>query len=75
MAGVLWVTSELDVWKAVIRAMVVSDVGHLGALWWAAPERMLEVVHWTFEEGVNVGILSAGLALRVAFLLGIGKGR
>lgn len=72
MAAVLRVTSEVKVWTAIIAAMVVSDAGHLFAIWQAAPERMLEIGDWTFEERVNLGILTGGLGLRIAFLLGIG---
>lgn len=75
MAIVLRVTSEVKVWTGVIATMVMSDAGHLFALWQASPERMLEVGKWAFDERINVGILALGLGLRLAFLLGIGNGR
>jgi hypothetical protein len=73
-ALILRVTNQLTVWKAVIAALVITDVGHVYAVWAAAPERFSfgELESYTFEERVNLGILVGGLGLRLAFLAGIG---
>lgn len=36
---------------------------------------VLEVMLWGHEELINFGILTFGLSLRIAFLLGIGNSR
>lgn len=72
-ALILRVTTQLAVWKVVIAALVVTDVGHVYGVWAASPERMrfAELGSYTMEEMVNLGILLFGLGLRLAFLAGI----
>jgi len=70
---VLRLTKEKNVWLGVIAAMLVSDVGHLYAVWEIAPERMLDLVKWNSDEWINYGTLWFGAALRLAFLLGFGR--
>lgn len=53
--------------------MLLSDIGHLYAVYQIAPERMLEVAGWNSDEWINYGTLWFGAALRVAFLAGVGR--
>lgn len=66
----------LKLWKEVLSAQLISDVGHLAALtmlggpgagkeWWAWTE-------WEIEAWTNVGILVLDVVLRCGFLMGLG---
>jgi hypothetical protein len=70
---VLRLTKEKDVWLAVIAAMLVSDIGHLYAVYAIAPERMWELGGWNSDEWINYGTLWGGALLRTCFLVGIGR--
>jgi hypothetical protein len=54
---VLRLTKETSVWLGIITAMLVSDAGHLYAVYEVAPERMLEVLKWNSDEWINYGTL------------------
>jgi hypothetical protein len=71
--GILRLTKDKAVWFAVIGGMMVSDLGHIYAVYAAAPERMFEAGKWVAAEWVNYGTLFGGLSLRIAFLLGLGR--
>jgi hypothetical protein len=71
-ALVLRTTTEIPVWNALETSFAVCDVGHLAGMWYAMGTReFLDVRKWRGEEWVNLGILWGGLALRVAFLVGV----
>ncbi|KAJ8058745.1 hypothetical protein OCU04_011736 [Sclerotinia nivalis] len=70
---VLRLTRDYSVWKAVVFAMFVCDMGHILGIYEADPVGSLNVVGWTTEEQINNGILAFGLILRLAFLLGFGN--
>lgn len=71
--GILRLTREKNVWLGIIAAMLASDMGHIYAAYAIAPERIFEVGRWNNDERINYGTLMFGAALRVAFLLGIGR--
>lgn len=63
-------------WRAVVLASAVTDVGHLyGAYAIVGPSAMWDVSMWRMEEWVNYGILWAGIGVKMAFLAGIGVGK
>lgn len=66
-------TRERKVWYLILAAMLAADSGHLYAAWAIDPERVWQVVAWNSDEWVNYGTLVLGAALRVAFLLGLGR--
>jgi hypothetical protein len=72
-AIVLRCTREKSVWTAIIAGMLVSDFGHLYAVYAIAPERVLQLVSWSSDEWVNYGMLVGGALMRCAFLLGLGN--
>jgi len=71
-AVVLRLTRDYSVWRAVVFAMLVCDVGHVYGIYEADPVGSLSIAGWTMEEAINNGILGFGVILRVAFLLGVG---
>ncbi|CAG8971873.1 hypothetical protein HYALB_00001986 [Hymenoscyphus albidus] len=71
--AVLRVTKEKIVWKTVLAAMAVCDIGHLYAVYAIAPAHAFQVLAWNSYEWINYGTLVMGLLLRVSFLLGIGR--
>ncbi|ESZ93526.1 hypothetical protein SBOR_6068 [Sclerotinia borealis F-4128] len=71
-AIVLRLTRDYSVWKVVVFAMLVCDVGHIWGVYQADPTGSLEVMRWTMEEWINNGILAFGAVLRIAFLGGVG---
>jgi hypothetical protein len=72
MLLVLRLAPSLPVWRAVALAYLVCDVGHVWAVYAADRPAFWHLTAWTADECLNVGILAAGLLLRVAFLCGIG---
>jgi hypothetical protein len=70
---VLRATRERKVWYLILAAMLAADSGHLYAAWAIDPERVWQVIAWNSDEWVNYGTLVLGAALRVAFLLGVGR--
>ena len=69
---VLRASREKVVWKGILGAMLVSDVGHLWSLWEVDATRMGMLGAWTGDEWFNYGTLWAGTVLRVAFIYGLG---
>lgn len=69
----LRLTRQKSVWLAVITAMACADTGHLYAAWSMDPGRMGQVGRWNSDEWINYGTLFAGLGLRTAFLMGVGR--
>ncbi|KAF7941592.1 uncharacterized protein EAE97_006429 [Botrytis byssoidea] len=72
-AVVLRLTRDYSVWKAVVFAMLVCDVGHFWGIYKADCVGLFRVGGWSTEERINYGILGFGLVLRIAFLLGLGN--
>ena len=72
-AVVLRLTRDYSVWKTVVFAMLVCDMGHFWGIYEADPVEFLSVRGWSTEELINNGILGFGLVLRIAFLLGLGN--
>ncbi|KAG4027242.1 hypothetical protein MFRU_032g01080 [Monilinia fructicola] len=72
-ALVLRLTRDYSVWKAVVFAMLVCDLGHLWGVYEADPIGSLDVHGWTSDEWINNGILIFGAVLRIAFLSGLGN--
>ncbi|KAG0647592.1 hypothetical protein D0Z07_6798 [Hyphodiscus hymeniophilus] len=72
-AIVLRYTREKSVWVAVVAGMLVSDFGHLYAVYAVAPERALQMTGWNSDEWINYGTLVGGAMMRLAFLAGIGN--
>lgn len=73
LEGVLLrVSKEKVVWFGVLGAMLVSDVGHLWAVWEVDRERAVRLGEWKSDEWINYGTLVAGTLLRLAFLSGLG---
>ncbi|KAF2428610.1 hypothetical protein EJ08DRAFT_592144, partial [Tothia fuscella] len=71
-AVVLRLTKERKVWNALIVGMVLSDLGHIYALWEADKLGFFDVSGFRREDWINEGMLVVGLALRVGFLAGVG---
>ncbi|KAF8848699.1 hypothetical protein BDZ45DRAFT_681033 [Acephala macrosclerotiorum] len=70
---VLRLSSEKRVWFGIIGSMLVSDIGHLYAVYQIAPKRMLEIAGWNSDEWINYGTLWFGALLRAGFLMGFGR--
>ncbi|KAE8454122.1 hypothetical protein EG329_005046 [Mollisiaceae sp. DMI_Dod_QoI] len=70
---VLRFSKEKNVWLGVVGAMLMSDIGHLYAVYAIAPERMWQALAWNSDEWINYGTLWFGAALRLAFMLGFGR--
>lgn len=71
-AIVLRVAKDLAVWRVLLMGMVLSDVGHLYALYTADPVAFVDVASWRGTDWINEGTLVLGLALRIVFLAGFG---
>lgn len=67
-----------DIWRLITIGCVLSDVGHLWALWKLAvavkaTDIFLDPRLWLrWEEWGNLGVTWFGLILRTAFILGVG---
>ncbi|KAF7909072.1 uncharacterized protein EAE98_010806 [Botrytis deweyae] len=72
-AVVLRLTRDYSVWKTVVFAMLLCDVGHFWGIYKADSVGIFNVGEWSTEELINYGILGFGSALRIAFLLGFGN--
>ena len=63
---------KLPVWRALLTALLVADVGHL----WSVKELGLGVYwrvwEWNCMDWGNVGVVYVGMGLRMAFLSGLG---
>ena len=72
-ATILRETSQLKIWKRVEAGIVLCDLLHIYASCVAiGAEAFLNPLLWRSDDWINMGILFSGLAVRVAFLLGIG---
>ncbi|RDW95032.1 hypothetical protein BP5796_00795 [Coleophoma crateriformis] len=69
---VLIQTKNLNIWRTVLAGILVSDIGHIYAVYTADPAAFLGVLAYRGEDWVNNGTLVLGAALRAAFLLGFG---
>jgi hypothetical protein len=74
---VLRLSKDVNVWRAVVFAMLCCDLVHLYAVWvaggWGA-EFMCDVRQRRVGDWANTVILGAGVVLRVCFLVGMGMG-
>ena len=70
-AVVLRLTSDLNVWSAVLGAMLVSDIGLLYAPQTISPgwDIYWRADLWTKEDWMNIGLSNVLLAMRIAFLM------
>lgn len=71
-AVVLRLTTDLNVWRAMLIGMVLSDVGHLWAFYEGDPKVFFEPWVWGFNEWMGEGVLAFGFLVRLIFLAGIG---
>jgi len=71
-AIVLRLSNDINVWRAVIAGMLISDFGHLYGVYAADPARATEWGMWVMEEWFNVLTLSFGAVVRLGFLAGVG---
>lgn len=60
------------VWKSVMAAIALADVGHLWALYASSPAEFVDWRAWRAEDWTNYGVLSWGLVMRGLFLGGVG---
>jgi hypothetical protein len=64
---------DKNAWFAILGGMVLSDIGHIYAVYTIAPERAFALATWNFDEWFNYGTLIGGFVLRLFFLAGIGR--
>ena len=69
----LRLTRDKAVWLAIIGAFIVSDSGHIYAVYQVAPERFFQLMKWNSDEWINYGTLILGFLMRIAFVAGIGR--
>ena len=72
---VLRITSDPRIWRAVVFSILFSDVGHLYAAYLVLGPAFWNMQEWRFQDWTNLGITWFGIALRVAFLCGVGMGK
>ena len=72
---VLRITSDLRIWRAVVFSILFSDVGHLYAAYLVLGPAFWNMQEWRFQDWTNLGITWFGIALRLAFLCGVGMGK
>jgi hypothetical protein len=63
---------DVKVWKIFMFAILLTDLGMVYAVYEADPVMALNVSKWGQGEWTNHGILGMVIAVRTAFLLGIG---
>ena len=74
-AIVLRVTSDVNVWKAVLSGMVLCDSLHLYGMWAVlGTEVFLDLRRWRLEEWINFVMLYGPGGMRLAFCAGLGLG-
>ncbi|KAL5122025.1 hypothetical protein ACEQ8H_000241 [Pleosporales sp. CAS-2024a] len=72
---VLRATTDVRVWRAVVRALLLCDVGHLYASWAEmGTAGLLHVRAWSGYDAFTMMTFVVPFVLRVAFLLGVGIG-
>lgn len=71
-ALVLRSTGDLRVWKTVLFCLLVGDVGHLYTVRELGVEVYYGVWGWNSIDWGNVAFVYVGMAMRVAFLAGVG---
>jgi hypothetical protein len=70
---VLRTTNDIQVWRTIIFALLVCDIGHLCATWTEMGRQdMLSPWSWRAIDGVTMFTFVAPFMLRVAFLLEVG---
>ncbi|OCL14138.1 hypothetical protein AOQ84DRAFT_351659 [Glonium stellatum] len=69
---VLRLTSDIRIWRALVFSLLFSDIGHLYAAYLVLGPTFWNMQGWRSQEWTNLGTLWFGLALRVAFMCGIG---
>ncbi|KAK4188612.1 hypothetical protein QBC35DRAFT_495936 [Podospora australis] len=72
-ALVLRSTSDLRVWKTFIFCLLVGDIGHLYSLKELGVHKYWDLMSWTISD-LGIPVSYFGMALRIAFLAGIGMG-
>jgi hypothetical protein len=63
---------DVKVWKIFMFAILLTDLGMVYAVYEADPVMAVSVSKWGRSEWTNHGILGIVIAVRMAFLLGIG---
>lgn len=71
-ATVLRATADLRVWRALLRGLLVADLGHLYSLSALGPSIYWDVARWNAIDWGNVAFVYLGASMRLAFLSGIG---
>ncbi len=73
-ALVLRSTADLGVWRTVLAAQRVGDLGHLYASRPLGLQVYYEARAWNIMDSGSVPFVYLGAAMRIAFLLGVGLG-
>lgn len=63
---------DVKLWKIFMLAILLTDLGMVYAVYQADPVMAVSVSNWEKGEWTNHGILGMVIAVRTAFLLGIG---
>jgi hypothetical protein len=63
---------DVKLWKIFMFAILLTDLGMVYAVYEADPMMAVSVSKWEKGEWTNHGILGMVIAIRTAFLLGIG---
>jgi hypothetical protein len=63
--------SDTRIWRIVVVGLILSDLGHLGAIQILLPgfEIYWNVPLWRVEDWCNIGILLLAFAMRILYLL------
>jgi hypothetical protein len=70
---VLRITNEKQVWRALVFALLLCDVGHLGAAWAEmGTQVLLSPWLWRGKDAVTMVTFAVPFVLRIAFLLEVG---
>lgn len=73
-AVVLRSTPDLRVWRAVLAALLVADLGHLYSMRELGGRVYWDILGWNIGDLGNVPWVYAGATMRVCFLAGVGLG-
>lgn len=71
-ALVLRATSDMRVWRAVLFALLVADLGHLYSVSGHGASIYWDVARWNAIDWGNIPFVYLGAAMRTAFLAGFG---
>ena len=63
---------NVQIWRIVMFGILLTDLGLLYGVYVADPEGFVNVAGWESGDWTNIGILGTVIAIRSAFLLGIG---